>query len=600
MNKYFIISVVIIILLCIFYIIYRNNEYNKLLESFDSGYSYSMPLTQSSLSTYYQNTVDSDYYNVSTNSYNKIIPQNTSSQLNWNAIWKSGNLYAQFLQNNDKIIIAITKSEYPIVQSDITEEDCYRGSFVGIGQLNQSRTSFILKSIICSNLPNENLNLTVGNLSGNISIDSTNKRQIILYSPSKSNTTFTWYKDFSYNNGVSSNNSFMNNLISNVTQSPFITEEDKYVMDNTYPCPPSKKKCNYTYKTNSPPSILGYTEEYSCADNVDNSTKDCLSTPFCYISQNPIAIALYSSSGGPIYPCSNIVSDYMNFMPMKGLVNMSKTSNNTLNVCDYLSRFISCNAFIIGYVDQLGIFRSLNYDFFGPLPDQSNLTLQTDMINAKLNSENGIINYYRKNYITTINDYKYANTTSLKFTNCLESNSNYTNDPQSMISSSSTCYNTLTNYKNKYVPIKDNLNLYPLIWQINADKKSNILNTCGVYISSFPDYPVSQKFIEYSDQQIYLSPNNGGLNQQLLFDNVNIIRDLPPSGSQSFILTANIKTLNNLYLLPSVDQGFSVNTNSVKLAPMPDPNGKWLVIGFNLSNINLLSSTLSSLNYSAT
>ena len=169
-----------------------------------------------------------------------------------------------------------------------------------------------------------------------------------------------------------------------------------------------------------------------------------------------------------------------------------------------------------------------------------------------------------------------------------------------MISSTSTCYNTLTNYKNKYVPIKDNLNLYPLIWQINANKTSNILNTCGVYISSFPDYPVSQKFIEYSDQQIYLSPNNGGLNQQLLFDNVNIIRDLPPSGSQSFILTTNIKTLNNLYLLPSVDQGFSVNTNSVKLAPMPDPNGKWLVIGFNLSNINLLSSTLSSLNYSAT
>jgi hypothetical protein len=597
MNKYLIILVVIIILLCIFYIIYRNNEYNKLLESFSSGNSYSMPLTQSSLSTYYQPKVDLDTYNISTYSYNKVNPQDTSSQLNWNAIWKGDKIYAQFLQNNDKLIIAITKSEY--IQNNISSnQGCYSGSFVGIGQLNQNRDFFILKSIICNNLVNENLNLNVEMLSGKISINSSKKRQITLYSSTETKDpkipiTLDWVKDFSYTNGVASNNSFTNNLISNVTQFPFITEEDKYVMDSSYPCPNLNVKCDYIYPNKSPSDILGYTGKKSCASSADASGK-CVGSPTCYVSSNPNADGIQNGNKGLIFPCGNIVNDYMNFMPIKGLVNMSTSNNNTLKLCDYLSNFSQdkCNVCIIGYVDKLGIFRTLNYEFFGVSPDKSNLTLQTDMMNNKLNSSTGIINYYRTNYITTINN-------SLKFTNCLENNSTY-NDPKTMMNSTSTCYNTLTNYKNNYIPIQDNLDLYPLIWQLNTRSSYNILNSCGVYINSHPDYPVSQKFIEYSDKEIYLSPNGGGLNQQLLFDNVNIIRDMPSSGSKSIILTTNIKTLNNLYLLPSVDKGFPVNTSTVKLASKPDPNGKWLVIGFTLSNLNNLTSVLSNLNYNST
>ena len=387
----------------------------------------------------------------------------------------------------------------------------------------------------------------------------------------------------------------MTNLISNVTQSPYITEEDKYVMDTSFPCPADAGyKCNYNYpENNKPPTIPGYNGSNSCS-STPPINGNCVGIPTRYVSSNPKAsVITITTNGIPtiINPIPNIINDYMNFMPLKGLVNMSNTSNNTLKLCDYLSRFSqdNCNACIIGYVDQLGIFRTLNYDFFGVSPDKSNLILQTDIMNNKLNSENGIINYYRNNYTTKINGIDYANTTSLKFTNCLQFSSNYT-DPNTMINNTSTCYNTLTNYKNQYIPIQDNLDLYPLIWQINSSSSTNILNSCGVYINSFPDYKVSQKFIEYDDQLIYLSPNSGGLNQQLLFDNVNIIRDIPASGTKSVILTTNIKTLNNLYLLPSVDKGFSVNTNTVKLESMPDPKGKWLIIGFNLSNFIWITS----------
>ena len=603
MNKYLIISVVIIILLCIFYIIYRNNEYNKLLESFDTGYSYSMPLTQSSLSTYYQPKVDSDSYNVSTYSYNKIVPQNTSAQLNWNAIWKNDEkkLYSQFLQNNDKLIIAITNSEF-VNDNTVFEEECYRGSFVGIGQLNQKRDFFILKSVICNNLSNENLNLNIGMFSGNISINpTTQKRQITLYSSSPISspllpTTLYIFKDFSYTNGVSSNNPFMTNLISNVTQSPYITEEDKYVMDSSFPCDIGKSKCNYNYPTGSIPSaILGYTGKNSCG--TANSSGDCINNPSCYVSSNPNSAGLnIGPSSGLIYPCKNIINNYMNFMPIKGLVNMSKSNNNTLNLCDYLSRFNQLNACIIGYVDQLGIFRTLNYQYFGVTPDKNDLILQTDIMNNKLNSSTnpiGIINFYRTNFSNNI-------TKALQFTNCLENSSTY-GDPKTMMNSTSTCYNTLSNYKSKYVAsTQNNSNLYPLIWQININKQIHLLNNCGVYINTFPDYIVSQKFIEYSDKQIYLSPNNGGLNQQLLFDNVNIIRDIPATGAnKSFILTTNIKTLNNLYLVPSDDKGLNDNTNIVRLASLPDPKSKWLIIGFSLSNLNSLKSVLSTLNVSA-
>ena len=189
-----IILLVILSIIAIFYLVFRSYEYTKMLESFSNN-------TQSSLSTYYVNNVDSDDYghggenfihdgtnNISTlnwkkqydqyfkkytNSYHQIITTTPNNRdVGWSGKWSyningkgnnsnviNGNIY----QINDKIVISLSQmvhtnqssvSNYNFSTLKITDDStCAQNSFLGLGQLNKNRAGFFLTDIFCNNLP---------------------------------------------------------------------------------------------------------------------------------------------------------------------------------------------------------------------------------------------------------------------------------------------------------------------------------------------------------------------------------------------------------------------------------------------------------------
>ena len=78
MNKFLLIILIVLIILSSSYLIYKNLEQQKTLENFDNNIN--------SLSTFYQNTVDSDDYQNTTNLFNysempKIYKDNGKMEL---------------------------------------------------------------------------------------------------------------------------------------------------------------------------------------------------------------------------------------------------------------------------------------------------------------------------------------------------------------------------------------------------------------------------------------------------------------------------------------------------------------------------------------
>jgi hypothetical protein len=110
MNTLLIILVVIIILALI-YLFYRNRQYYKVLESFDNN--------RNSLSTYMQNDVDHDSFKDNNRKYSfmstvKNIVHN--EKVGWDGIWEneSLNIYGQFIQNNDRLLISLSNSSFTL------------------------------------------------------------------------------------------------------------------------------------------------------------------------------------------------------------------------------------------------------------------------------------------------------------------------------------------------------------------------------------------------------------------------------------------------------------------------------------------------------
>lgn len=173
MNPLFVILTIIIIL-AIFYLIYRNNQYNKILESFDNS-------TQNSLSTFFHNTVDRNTFDNRKHIYNGINLSNDNLKLqvvDWNGIWESvdSKIYSQIINLNDKIIIALSSTDLQKIlqniNNNISSSTCPPNAFIGIGILNKDHTIFRLNKIICNNLKDSNLNIKENKLLGKI--DSTN------------------------------------------------------------------------------------------------------------------------------------------------------------------------------------------------------------------------------------------------------------------------------------------------------------------------------------------------------------------------------------------------------------------------------------------
>ena len=82
MNKFLLIILIVLIILSSSYLIYKNLEQQKTLENFDNNIN--------SLSTFYQNTVDSDDYQNTTNLFNYSEMPKIYKDNGWNGYWKDG------------------------------------------------------------------------------------------------------------------------------------------------------------------------------------------------------------------------------------------------------------------------------------------------------------------------------------------------------------------------------------------------------------------------------------------------------------------------------------------------------------------------------
>lgn len=561
--------IIILIIILFSYIIYKNiNDYYT-LEKFT--------------------LIDNDSYMNNINSFSKAnqlnFQQNILQNSQWNKVWRDtdNTINVQTLQMNDKIIIAIGNiNVLSLTTTQLTGEDSCLNMFLGIGQLNKEKNSFYIKDIICNKYIN-NAFLLNGNptsqIPDNISSKFTgllNNNELILKS-SLGTTTIT-LNLFKENNNLYE----MSDLIKKI--SPYFTEQLE------------SEDTNYEYSSLSCP--FGGT--YSCKINdkgiksSDGKNNACCSIvypndPTCYYD-------LPSSYSGTLPKCGYTLNQYINYKP--NLYSMTST-NSTLNMCNILSNFSSsqCNSALLCYVKNIGDVQTLNYQFFGTMPNESSLVTQYDKMYNILNNSGKNLSRYR-NDLTTFDrsasftqniEYKWD---AISFTNCMN-NSNQTN----MTDLTRECINTCVNYTQNFSNNSPNSILEPTVWQINYGKTSNMVNSCGFTLSTSVIYNTQVKYVNYDNQgNINMSIYNGGLNSYLYFDDARVIKQ-NSSSSPMIAITANIKTNNGLFLIPDNSYGgFSNNSNMVRLNDSVEDNGKWLIIGFVLNSLNSLDNTLNNIN----
>jgi len=129
--------------------------------------------------------------------------------------------------------------------------------------------------------------------------------------------------------------------------------------------------------------------------------------------------------------------------------------------------------------------------------------------------------------------------------------------------------NKNNNTLNKETPV------VPIMWNITSTYKSS---TCYISLSSIEDKNNTVKYPVFnSDGSINMSINNGGTNQELIFEDMSTIKD----DTNYFISTGYFRTNDLLYMVSNNTNKTLQGNNSVKLVSKPSPNGKWVIIGFN-------------------
>ena len=570
------IFLIIIIIFSILYLYFRNYQHRKILESF--SYQSSTPTTQSSLSTYYQNNVDPD---TQKNPYNaidyasNIIPQ-------WTGIWVSQDrsIRCQIIQINDQLTITFTNDRITTV-NDINT--CPPNSYIGLSKLNQNKSVFYLISTICNTYTNPVLQPVPGEVSGVIS-----GRTFTLYQTGKQNITFSLQSKLTtygttYQNALTSSTSFYPTNINSVLEEVDV-------------CPTGTDPCRVTYQGISSDGILNNLPYNSCATSV-NTDGTCSTTPTCVFYDGQGSVTY---NGAHVSKCAENyhMNGNIGFVGAYGITNLTNSLKSTCNV----ARLFGPNAFnscILCYISNVGNVATLNYQFFGVSQNESSLTVQYDIMNNILNNQNP--GFSLKSVRSEINSYNMPNNNniqteeqkeefmdSLSFTNTIYMN-NTAGTIENLLSNS---LSTAQNIVNSYIATNSNNSLTPAVWQINQSANNSSLPSCPFTLSTSSLYNTPVKYVQYNlDGTTNLSLFGNGDDQILLMDNVNLIG----SSSKFALATLNIKTTTSLYLIPSQDNnGFSNNSNLVNLSTNPEINGRWLIIGFNLSNISQLNSMMNS------
>ena len=564
---------IIFIILCILYLIYRYIQTSKVYESFDNQ-------NQTGLSVYFQNTVDSDPFMRNKNSFNSIKPIHRQNNINiWDGIWinKEQNINAQFIQKNEILIISI--SNYGFDYLNITGKDdkgCTNNFFIGYAKLNNERNFFILTEITCNTYINTNLILEINKFSGRI-----NDNKITLYSEGIAQPTILTLdkpftndsKDFAnykYSTNYITTNDPFASAMSTIPDSEFIYEENFCENPDKYqPCIDKAHGLVKIGYNNSPYNACGTRGEGGlCQDGPNNS-----------------GICTIANVDG-FARCKKItqVYDYMNFMPS---LEISKMINNNMAICNYLNYFSEnkCNSCILAYVENIGNVQTLNYEFNNINKDQNSLTVQNDIINTIINKI--FLNNYRNLILEGIKNNDSSNATS--FINCFEENKNGNILSDVIETCTEETRNKISSYKESY----SNPRLAPAIWELHHTLSSS----CAFSLKTHSNYNIQPKYVECNDDgSTSMSLYKGGKNQNMIFENPVIIKkiDISTNPTKPFVaFTANIRAHNKLYLLPSPDNaGFNNNSIKVRLGNKALSNGKWLVIGFSLSNLNNLNESI--------
>jgi hypothetical protein len=500
-----IIIISIIIILLLLYIFLENSKYFKIIESYDN---------------------------------NVFLKKN-----GWDGIWnnKEFNLYVQFIQNNDKLIISLSNNiiENNILTNELSKNNtnnCPVNLFLGICQLDSNRSNFVLKEIKCStyNSPylNLNINMLKGQLNNNIiTLTSTNKFQIINLTKidtltNNSNNNNSFLNSTSY---VDNNSLFLNQLPIVPKNNVEITEEDCEVGE---PCMDISNGLNVT--------VFNGKQYNACGKKTSPTNNICIDTPKC---------VFYSPSIDGLPTCSNTNKNIINNVNYSILKGQTKYNGNSLELCNYLNLFNTgkCNSVILFYLTKLDDknfdIKTLSYEYFGNKQNESSLIVQYDYMFKLFN-------------------------------------------------------------KNKSDDINKNTNkLDPNIWQINYNPfknnktNDNLFNSCGFTLNTSINYNTPTKYIEYSESDIYLSLYPNGINKQLYLENVEIIQEVDTDLKSLIILSANIRCNNGKYLIPSSkSKGFINNSTEVSLQMKPEENSKWFIFGLTLNNFNNIIGDIDNLN----
>jgi hypothetical protein len=606
MNKYLIFFIIILLIFCFFYLTYRSLKDDELINNIDNN-----------IEKYYNfkhDNIDSDDY--------ILKKENSQVKKNklWDGVWVDKNtkkIYANFLEINDKLIIYL--SHYNINNEDVKNkleknknqelDLCPPNTFLAIGSLNENKTFFTLSKILCNNF-----NLNILDFTGILDIYN---KSIILNT--KLNTKyekiiFNKIEDFNDSN----NSSNYLKLFSNIIPLPNVLDNsinihNSICSNNNVPCIFKNSGLAEDTIFNIPGLEKNKIISLSADSNSDkynacaiNKNKDniCKSTPTCVFYSKPIKI------NNTTIPVCNNKSQYINHLNYMTTYPLIDRTIESLQICNYLKYFNDdyCNSSIICYISNLGNVKTLNYDYFNPL--QNNLTLQNDIFYDYLNnSTNGLLYNYRKKILDD-KDVELLN--PLYFTNLIEKNNSNDINYKTYLK---TLKEYVNNYENKKIKSTDYKKLFPAIWKINANKN----NSCSFKLSTNPNYNSKIKYVdanEYNDR-ITLNLYEGGFNQNLYMENVNIIKNITPEQSTCMdsvdhskmeppinrdsstnkniscllegivmvALTGNIKTNNNKYLVPNDSQfGFQNNSTAIKLSNSPPINGKWFIFGFNIRN----------------
>jgi hypothetical protein len=83
-----------------------------------------------------------------------------------------------------------------------------------------------------------------------------------------------------------------------------------------------------------------------------------------------------------------------------------------------------------------------------------------------------------------------------------------------------------------------------------------------------------------------------------MLQNATILKEKTDRRGTTVLMSGNLKTMNNLFLIPSSDNtGFSNNSNVIRLSSKPEDKGKWLIIGLTLNKLTDLSSVLNNISF---